>query len=178
MNVLRDEVYGERAALPILEQTRALHRYMETIINQRECLRTHVASVKAYTLNLHHLKLKNGDHGPFSAAEITKLIQRLDDIQRYLEHHLLTSETTVKSMENLLGLVSPHSHLHSINRAINLSFQRRPKKDMTDCIFIGIQHRSRISGTSSKAIKLSRFGISSTEFCSRKSIAYQFAGLY
>jgi len=126
MNILRDEVYGEKAALPILEQTRALHRYMETIINQRECLRTHVTSVKAYTLSLSHLKCIDGDYGPFSAAEITNLEQRLDDIQLYLEHHQLTSETTVKSMENLLGLVSPCSP-PLIDRVINLCFQHNLK---------------------------------------------------
>lgn len=109
MKVLQDEIYGEKAALPILEQTRALHRYMETIINQRECLRTHVASVKAYTLGLRQLRLHNGDQSAFSPTNIASLEQRLDEIEGYLEHHQLTSETTVKSMENLLGLVSSHT---------------------------------------------------------------------
>ena len=114
MNVLRDEIYGEKAALPILEQTRALHRYMETIIDQRECLRIHVASVKAYILGLRQLTIHDGDQSAFSPMDIAGLEQRLDEIEDYLEYHQLTSETTVKSMENLLGLVSSHtqSELH------------------------------------------------------------------
>ena len=106
MKDLRDEIYGQKAAPPILEQTRALHRYMETIINRRECLRTHIASVKAYVLGLRQLRLHDGDQGPLSRNDITTLEQRLGEINRYLEHHQVTSDTTVKSMENLLSLVS------------------------------------------------------------------------
>lgn len=108
MKILRDEIYGERAALPILEQTRALHRYMETIINQRECLRTHIASVKAYIRGLEQLKryAREQPGSTFHAEEINSLERRLEEIDGYLEHHQLTSETTVKSMENLLNLVS------------------------------------------------------------------------
>ena len=113
MNILRDEIYGERAALPILEQTRALHRYMETIINQRECLRTHIASVKAYAIGLRELKEHHSDQGQdsYSSDDIANLERRLGEIDGYLEHHQLTSETTVKSMENLLNLVSCWSML-------------------------------------------------------------------
>ena len=112
MNGLRDEIYGQKAAPPILEQTRALHGYMETIISRRECLRTHIASVKAYILGLRRQRLYDDDQSSLSRNDIPSLGQRLGEIERYLEHHQVTSETTVKSMENLLSLVSSHSGPH------------------------------------------------------------------
>jgi hypothetical protein len=55
--ILRDEAYRLKAALQILEPTQALHRYMETIINQRECLRTHITSAKAFTAGIRDLRI-------------------------------------------------------------------------------------------------------------------------
>jgi hypothetical protein len=99
---------------------------METIINQRECLRTHIASVKAYTAGLRELKLYDHNRGSFRDGDISLLDRRLDEIEGFLEHHQLTSETTVKSMENLLSLVSD----------FDLVFQER----ITNETLLGIQH--------------------------------------
>lgn len=77
MNILRDEVYGKKLALPILEQTRAPHGYMKTIINQRECLRTHAESVQVYTACLLKLSLDPPGRTPFPQDQITSLQQRL-----------------------------------------------------------------------------------------------------
>lgn len=132
MNLFRDEIYGNKAALPILEQTRALHRYMETIIHQRECLRAHIASVKAYMRGLDELKKYSRDQAAsaYDLGEITNLERRLEEIEGYLEYHQLTSETTVKSMENLLNLVS--------SRSINALFCHHKPQRLTTASLTGI----------------------------------------
>ncbi|KAH0543041.1 hypothetical protein FGG08_002649 [Glutinoglossum americanum] len=99
MFALREQVYGDRPALPILEQTRALHRYMELIVDRRECLRMHIASVTRYKTGVSNL---NPSGVPHVAHE--DLVKRLEAILESLAHHQVTSETSVKQMENLLSL--------------------------------------------------------------------------
>jgi hypothetical protein len=149
MKGLRNEIYSQKAAPPILEQTRDLHQYMETIINRRECLRTHIASVKAYILGLRQPRFHNSDQVSLSGNDITSLEQRLGEIERYLEHHQVTSETTLKSMENLLSLVSSHPRsAHNCN--CHLVARLDPLELIgTDLFLAGIQHRNCFARTTS-----------------------------
>ncbi|PVH72702.1 hypothetical protein DL98DRAFT_609853 [Cadophora sp. DSE1049] len=101
INRLRDEVYGDKAALPILEQTRALHRYKETIIVQKECLRVHVAFVDAYKNGLEPLKAHR--QGP-GVANLNLLIAKIAIIEEYLAYHQFSSERHLRAMEDLLGI--------------------------------------------------------------------------
>ncbi|KAH7409013.1 hypothetical protein BKA64DRAFT_385868 [Cadophora sp. MPI-SDFR-AT-0126] len=98
---LRDEVYGDKAALPILEQTRALHRYKETIIVQKECLRVHLAVVSAYKTGLE--PLKKHCHGP-ELSNLNLLIAKMVSIEGYLAYHQSSSERHLRAMEDLLGI--------------------------------------------------------------------------
>ncbi|KAL5317872.1 hypothetical protein ACEPPN_014972 [Leptodophora sp. 'Broadleaf-Isolate-01'] len=104
INRLRDEVYGDKVALPILEQTRALHKFKEAIINQKECLRVHVAFTDAYQNSLSQLKdrLLGGDKSQL--ASLNRLIQKMDAIKAHLKHHQLSSERHLRSMEDLLNI--------------------------------------------------------------------------
>jgi hypothetical protein len=149
MKSLRNEIYSQKAAPPILEQTRDFHQYMETIINRRECLRTHIASVKAYILRLRQPRFRNSEQVSLSGNDITSLEQRLGEIERYLEHLQVTSETTLKSMENLLSLVSSHPRsAHNCN--CHLVARLDPLELIgTDLFLAGIQHRNCFARTTS-----------------------------
>jgi hypothetical protein len=150
MKGLRNEIYSQKATPPILAQTRALHRYMETIINRRECLRTHIASVKAYILGLRQPRFHNSDQVSLSGNDITSLEQRLGEIERYLEHHQDTSETTSKSMENLLSLVSSHPRsAHNCNNCHLIARLDPLELIGTDLFLTGIQHRNCFARTTS-----------------------------
>ncbi|KAI9771035.1 MAG: hypothetical protein M1839_002971 [Geoglossum umbratile] len=101
MVALREQVYGDKPALPILEQTRALHRYMELVVDRRECLRMHIASVKRYKAGVEGLNVADDRE---VGRDLKELVERLEIVQESLEHHQVTSETSIKQMENLLSL--------------------------------------------------------------------------
>ncbi|KAH7306126.1 hypothetical protein BKA65DRAFT_520456 [Rhexocercosporidium sp. MPI-PUGE-AT-0058] len=101
INRLRDEVYGERTALPILEQTRTLHKFKEAIINQKECLRVHVAFTGAYKQGMSQMK---DDRLSRDGFVLNCLIEKLGKIEAHLKNHQLSSERHLKSMEDLLSI--------------------------------------------------------------------------
>jgi hypothetical protein len=70
-------------------------------------LRCHSESVKALRKGVAFLRWKDGVHSSYNPENVDRFYERLEHIEEYLEHHQLTSETTLNSMENLLSLVSP-----------------------------------------------------------------------
>jgi len=102
---LRDEVYGDKAAIPFLEQTLALHRYKETIIAQTECLIVHVAFVNAYKTSFE--RMKEHRRGP-ELPDLHGLVEKLVLIEGYLAHHQCYAERYLRVIDVLLSLVSSH----------------------------------------------------------------------
>lgn len=70
-------------------------------------MRCHSESVKAFRKGVAFLWRKDGAHSSYNPENVDRLYERLEHIEGYLEHHQLTSETTLNPMENLLSLVSP-----------------------------------------------------------------------
>ncbi|KAG4426015.1 hypothetical protein IFR04_000959 [Cadophora malorum] len=98
---LRDEVYGDKAAIPFLEQTLALHRYKETIIAQTECLIVHVAFVNAYKTSFE--RMKEHRRGP-ELPDLHGLVEKLVLIEGYLAHHQCYAERYLRVIDVLLSL--------------------------------------------------------------------------